>query len=215
MRCVGDLPDGMADTPGPMRDRFGDQFPARSAPAEQISVRLKIEFGEQPGHRVRMRLKPSVGQDMRNIDSSPIEFVSDEKRPMAVKRFLLRAHQCDAVLLRTAHDPLQAVAKLRCAREAVITNAAVFVTGWIVGSPTQLAPEICIFDTRSLERSGKPLAIEMRIEAAVRRGTHIRKGGHAVSGQKIEKDLRRMAGMTDRKDGAGILVHDTTVHRVR
>ena len=105
--------------------------------AEQIVSGLKTKFGEQSGHCACVRLKSSVGQNMRDINTAFIEFVSDEKRPMAVKRFLLRAHQCNTIVRRAAHDPLQTIEKARRARETIVADATVFVTGSISGPTAQ------------------------------------------------------------------------------
>ena len=49
-----------------------------------------FEFSKQPIHCIHMRFKPSVRQNMDDIDPAHlVEFVPDEKRPVAVQWFLL------------------------------------------------------------------------------------------------------------------------------
>lgn len=81
----------MANAPGLMGNRFRDQLATRSVGAEQIVTGPEIELGKQSVHRAGVRLELSVGQDVRDINSTLVERVSDEKRPMTVKRLLLRA----------------------------------------------------------------------------------------------------------------------------
>lgn len=201
----------MADAFRLTRDRFSVRF----LPAEQIVVALKADFGEQSGHCAGMRLEPSVRQGMRDINSTLVEFMSDEKRPVAVKRLFLRAHQRNAAFLCATPDPLQALSKERRLRETVVTDAAALVTRWIVGPPSRLATETHVPDTGSLKQRDESFAVEMGSGAAAGRGTHVRDSGHPMPGQKVEKQLQRVVGVTDREDCVRIPVHVTTARQVR
>ena len=196
-------------------DRFRNELIARPVPVEQIAFALKPQFSKQATHRTLMRLKRSIGQDVRDLNPTLVQFVSNEKGPMAIERFLLGAHQRNAVPVCATQDPLQSITKPWRARDQIITNAAVFIAGPVIGLPTQFATEIDISDSGSLESPGEFLAIELGIEAAVWSGAHIGDGGHAVQGQKFEKNLQRMVGVTDRQNGSCARIHDPIARRVR
>ena len=76
-----------------------------------------------------MRLERSIDQDMRDLNPLLVQFLANEKDPMAFERFLLGAHQRNAVLLRATQDPLQTIAKHRLARDSIIADASAFVAG--------------------------------------------------------------------------------------
>ena len=136
---------------------------------------------------------------MCDIDTTLDEMVSDKKGPVAVQGVLFGAHQRNAVIRHSSLDSLQATTKARCSCKLVVTDAALFVTGWIVGSSAQLAAEKHVSYSGGLQRLREGFAIVLGVESAVGRRTHIGNDSHVVPGQEFEKDLQRMIGMTDRQ----------------
>lgn len=103
--AIGAMPDGVANAPGPPRDRLRDQLLARLLPAEQIALGRKAGLDEQPFHRIGLRLEPAIGEDVRNLHPAFFERARDEQGPVAVEGLLLGAHERDAMLRRAAHHP--------------------------------------------------------------------------------------------------------------
>ncbi len=178
LRSVRILPDSMADTVGLTRNRFRDEFTARSVPSEQIIIGL--EFGQQSIHGACVRFQPSVRQNMVDLNAAFVELVPDKQRTVTMKRFLLGAHQRDAVCLSATHDPSQAVAKTGRICKTVVTDPPPVVTARVVGPPAQFTPEKYISDTGRSQRLDKSFPIEMGAEAAVWCRAHVGQGGHAM-----------------------------------
>jgi uncharacterized protein (DUF2126 family) len=108
-------------------NRFCDALVAWPEAVEQIAIGIEIAFGEQAVHRVFVRLEPAVMQNVCNVNTAPVEFVSDKKRAVAVKRLLFGTHQHYPVLLSALLDSQQSVVKARRAGEAIVSDMALFV----------------------------------------------------------------------------------------
>ena len=166
------------------RDRVRDQLLALP---KQIAVRIQVERRQQSAHRPAVRLQRSIGEDVLDRSARGVERPRHQKRPMAVQRFLLRAHERDAVSRSCIDDAGDAVTKTTRRGDPFIVDTPSLVTDGIVRAAAELTPAEGITNAASIERRFQRLSVEMRSEATVWRGPHVGHGSDPMLRQQRQE----------------------------
>src|SRR5690348_14877356 len=112
---------------------------------KQVLIR-KAGDREESLHRALVRFQVTIPEDVLNRHAAFIERTTHQKRSMAVQRFSLRTHQSNVMLVRAADNTLDPSLEQLSARDAVVLNAAVLITGLIFRPTTELATEKDVLD---------------------------------------------------------------------
>jgi len=116
----------------------------------------------------------AIRQDVPHAGMGAFERPPHENGPVAVERFLLRAHDRDSLGARRTQELLDAAPEHRRLREPLITHAAVFVARGVGAARTQRIAHELIADAVGGEALGQFLSVELRVEPAERRRPHVR-----------------------------------------
>ena len=167
-----------------------------------------MEAVEQTIHCLAVRFQSAIGVDMRDIDPSLVKCLGDQKRPVAFERLPLCTQEYDAVINCAVSDATQATLKRLRSCDAIVPDAPVLIAGGVIGAPAQFMTEICILNTTLLKTATKRVAIELRIEATVRRGADIGYGRDTVHAKEREEGIHCVVGMADGKNRVVGSVHN-------
>ena len=181
----------MGDASFSQGERLLDQF----RPRLQEVPPGQLHGVEQPVHRVVMGLEPSVGEDMGHGDAAFDQAAADQDRAVAIERLLLRAHQRDAIVLRTPDHPVDPLAEESGPRHAVVAHLPVLVAGAVVRTPAERAAEEQVGDAAGVHVPVEGLAVEVRVEAAVGGRTNVGERRDGVPPQQRDEGLQRMCGV--------------------
>ena len=151
-----------------------------------------------------MGFESSVGQDVADLHTPAGKGVADEQRSVAVQWFLLRAHDRDPSIGCRIDQTPESVPKTAGAGDPLVADPAAYVAGGILRPPAEFPAVIGVADAPGLKRGGEGFAIEVRIEAAVRRGAHIGQGVDPISREQVQEEVQRVVGMADGEYEPGV-----------
>ena len=164
---------------------------------EQIAFGAHTVLRKQPAHGVFVRFEVSVCQYVADGNALAVERVADEQRPVAVQGFLFRTHDRGAATVHCVGQATESVPKSTGTGGPLVADTAVLEAGRVVGTPAEFRAEIGVADAPRLERSREGLAVELRIEAAVRRRAYVGQSVDPMLCEQLKEEIKRMVGVPD------------------
>jgi hypothetical protein len=120
------------------------------------------------------------------------QMARNQQSAVAVQRLALGAHEGDAMTRGALAQPVEAVAEGVSRRDLGMADARALAA--------QLRAKEHIDDAGRAQAFRQRLAVELRIEARIRRRAYIGQRGDPVLAEQIEEALDRMVGMPDGED---------------
>lgn len=179
---------GRSGAAGPAAERL---LHKRLARQEQVR-RLSAGAGDEAVHDAVMTFNGSVAQDVPDFRAARDEARRDKKRAVAVEGFGFRAHQRDVHFRPARERALDPAFEESGSGEALIAHLAVHMTLRVFRPRAELFAEKDILNPGARKRIAQRLAIELRIDAAVRRRAHVRHRLDAGNGEQREEAVNRM-----------------------
>ena len=128
-----------------------------------------------------VRFQVAALEYVSHFDAAPAQLACNQDRPVAGKRLLLGAHQRDGVGfhpgLHGVHTPVE---EGRCG-QLRITDPACFVAGRVLAARAELLTQEHVFDAGTMQRLLQRAPVELRIEAALRRGPDLGDGRNPMT----------------------------------
>ena len=138
-------------------------------------------------YRVRMVFNLPITQDVLNRCALLTKAASRQNSSVAIKRFLFRTHEGDAVLARAFLHALDSALEEIGLGEEVIFNLAISVATFVFRACAQFLAREDVFDSDFAEGGFQLLTIELRVYTAVGAGPHIAHRCDVVFTQQIDE----------------------------
>src|SRR5258708_37745376 len=111
----------------------------------------------------------AVRMNVRDIDLELLQFAGYKERAVARQGFSLGTQKGNSVRLGTRHHTFQSASKKLCSGQQSVLHLAALVARWILGPRAQFVTEEHVCDSGFLKRMTQRLAVELRMEPAVRK----------------------------------------------
>ena len=116
-----------------------------------------------------MAFEVAVRVDMRDIDAKCYKVPRHQDSAMAFKRFFFSAHNGNSkIVLDSTEHALKAASKQLGFRKSLVPHFPIFVARRIITACSEFLPQEAILDAMCQQSLFQLLAIELRINAAVR-----------------------------------------------
>src|SRR5579863_37126 len=151
----------------------------------------------QPQDSRRVTLGPAVFQNVPHPNTFLVQIPGDQNCPVTSQRLLLGAHDRNLKSLHAGKQALNPSPEDRSLCNQRVLGTPIAIASWVARTGAQFMPQKNVLDPRIPQHAGQFLAIELRIETAVRLRAHVSNRCNAMLPQESDQSPNRSIRMSD------------------